>query len=215
MAHGEMELIGVALLTGAVGSLHCAVMCGPLAAAGSAGGRGLAYFGGRLLSYAAVGALLGTIGGHALCDLPVGAVQLGAAGLVAAFAGWQVRVTLRAPAPARPLTIGRRRRPLLARALAVLPRRGLALGLATGVLPCATLVPAWTLAMGAGGAAGGIAVMAAFFVGTAPGLLAPILAGRLARERFAAVPRGVKAAAWALLAMWIVARPLLGALHHH
>jgi uncharacterized protein len=207
--------VTLALVTGLLGSLHCAAMCGPLAVAGSAGGRGLRYFAGRLVSYAAVGAIMGTIGQHALCLLPVDRAQLIAVGGVAAFAAWKAIATWRGPRGARPIALGRRRPPLLARVLALLPRRGFGLGLATGVLPCGMLIPAWTLAMGAGGAVRGAAVMAAFFAGTAPGLLVPLWAGRVARGWLARVPRRVQAAAWAALALWIVARPLLGAVHQH
>jgi uncharacterized protein len=209
------SVLEVALVTGLVGSLHCAAMCGPLAVAGSAGGRGLAYFAGRLTSYAAVGAVMGLLGQHALCLLPVDQAQLVAVALVGAFAVWKALSALRRPRGARPLPLGRRRQPLLGRVLARLPRHGFGLGLATGVLPCGMLIPAWTLAMGTGTPHGGAAVMAAFFAGSAPGLLAPMLAGRLSRGVLARVPRGVQAAAWGTLALWILARPLLGAVHHH
>jgi sulfite exporter TauE/SafE len=202
-------VIGLALATGFVGSLHCAAMCGPLAAAG----RGPSYLLGRLLSYTAIGALMGAIGQHALCRLPVDRVQWVAVGLVAAFALWRAVAALRRPPPPRPVALGRRRPPIWARLLARLPwRNSLALGLATGILPCGMLLPAWTLAMGAGDAPGGAAVMAAFCLGTAPGLVVPMLARRWLRWR---LPPAVHAAAWAALALWVVARPLLAAAHVH
>jgi len=201
--------IVVALATGLVGSLHCAAMCGPLAL--SAGNRAAAYLGGRLLSYAAIGAVMGAIGEHALCRLPMDRAQLVAVGLVAAFALWRAVAVVR-PARPRPISLGRRRPPLMARLLVRLPRGGLALGLATGILPCGMLLPAWTLAMGAGDAAGGAAVMAAFCLGTAPGVVAPLLARRCVRWR---IPPALHATAWAALALWVLARPLLAAVHHH
>ncbi len=212
-------MIGAAIVMGLVGALHCAAMCGPLAVAGSAGGRAPSYFAGRLVSYAAIGALLGSIGEHALCLLPVESVQLVAALLVGVFAIWKAVSALRGPRPrvteARPIELGRRRVPLVARVLSRLPRRGFGLGLATGILPCGMLVPAWTLAMGAGSPLGGAAVMAAFYAGSAPGLVAPMVAGKLAGGLASRVPRGWQAAAWGVLALWIIARPLLGAVHHH
>jgi sulfite exporter TauE/SafE len=206
------ELVGVAVVTGVLGSIHCAAMCGPLAAAG---GRPVAYLAGRLVSYAALGALFGLIGEHALCHLPVETVQTVAALLVGAFAVWKAVTVARRPRPAPALQLGRRRVPLLARVLSLLPRRGFGLGLATGFLPCGMLIPAWTLAMGSGGAPAGAAVMAAFWLGTSPGLLAPLVAARLARGLLARVPRAVQGAAWAALALWVLARPLLSAVHAH
>lgn len=205
-----------AAATGLVGTLHCATMCGPLAVAGSAGGRAPAYLGGRLLSYAVIGAVCGLIGQHALCVLPMETVQAAAVVMVAGFAGWKAWRALRPPrAAARPVTIGRRRAPLLARLLAKVPRGGFGLGLATGILPCGMLVPAWTLSMGAGSAWGGAATMAAFWLGSLPGLLVPLCAGGLARRWVARISPRVQAAAWGLLAVAVAVRPLLGAVHHH
>jgi sulfite exporter TauE/SafE len=210
-------VIVTAAATGLVGTLHCATMCGPLAVAGAAGGRGPAYLGGRFLSYAAVGAIFGIIGEHAMCVLPVDQAQLVAVGMVALFAAWRAFRALRPPRPAgaRPVAVGKRRVPLLTRVLSRLPRNGLGLGLATGILPCGMLIPAWTLAMGAGSAAGGAAVMLAFAAGSLPGLLVPILAGGLARRWVARISPRVQAAAWGLLAVAVAVRPLLGAVHHH
>lgn len=200
-------MIGVALVTGLVGSLHCAAMCGPLALAGPPAG----YLAGRFLSYMSIGALLGAIGEHALCRLPMQHVQLASVVLVAAFAIWRAVASLRRPRAA-PVQLGKRRPPLLGRILSRLPRRGIALGLATGILPCGMLLPAWTLAMGSGGAAPGALVMAAFAVGTLPGLLGPLVARRLVRIR---IPPALQAASWSALALWVLARPFLAAVHAH
>jgi sulfite exporter TauE/SafE len=209
-------VIMAAAATGLVGTLHCATMCGPLAVAGSARGRAPAYLGGRLLSYALIGALFGLIGQHALCVLPMETVQIVAVVMVALFAAWKAWTALRPPrASGRPLAIGKRRVPWLARLLAKVPRGGFGLGLATGILPCGMLVPAWTLAMGAGSGWGGAAVMAAFWLGSLPGLLVPLFAGGLARRWIARISPRAQAAAWGLLAVAVSVRPLLGAVHHH
>jgi uncharacterized protein len=209
-------MIGVALLTGLLGSLHCAAMCGPLAVAGSAGGRAAAYFAGRLVSYAVLGALLGLVGSHALCELPVSDAGTVAVVLVGVYAAWKSVSLLRRPRPRpQPVPLGRRGPSPWSRVLGLLPRRGFGLGLATGILPCGMLLPAWTLAMGSGGALSGALVMAAFFTGTAPGLIVPLVAQRLSRRVLARIPPVVQAAAWAALALWVVARPLLSAVHAH
>ena len=64
-----MELIWTAIALGLVGSLHCAVMCGPLVlAVTSARTRGprnisrLAYHGGRIAMYVAIGVFFGAVG---------------------------------------------------------------------------------------------------------------------------------------------------------
>ena len=64
-----MDLLATAFFLGLVGSLHCAVMCGPLMlAVAGAGARmplqrsRLVYHAGRLTTYCAVGALFGAIG---------------------------------------------------------------------------------------------------------------------------------------------------------
>lgn len=207
-------MIGGALALGLVTSLHCAAMCGPLAAAASGSGAGASarYFLGRLSSYAAVGALLGALGEHALCRLPMGTVQRMALALVAVAAlARAVRIWI----PRRGellLQVGTKRpRALAARFWKLVPRGPLAFGLATGVLPCGMLVPAWLLAMAAGGPLAGAGVMLAFGVASSPGLIAAVL-GRRLLARLPRRPR-LEAVAWVALALWIAARPLIVAVH--
>lgn len=84
-----------ALATGALGSAHCAAMCGPLAMAGCSGDKGLSprrtagYFVGRTLAYGTVGAVLGHLGHHALCLLPMGALEGVAIALVVGAAAYR------------------------------------------------------------------------------------------------------------------------------
>lgn len=212
-------VLGAALATGLVGSLHCPLMCGPLAVAGCArGGRVVprsvvAYFAGRLLSYSVVGAACGALGEHALCLLPVATVQLVAMLLVGAFAAWQ-GVKILWPRRPRPLAI---RRPpgvvarLWSRVQAVWPRRGGPLGLATGFLPCGMLVPVWMLAATSGDGLSGAGVMMVFWAATTPALLVPLMSGAFLRR----IPARVQGVAWCALAVWIAVRPLLMAAHHH
>jgi sulfite exporter TauE/SafE len=209
-----IALLVAAASAGLVGSLHCAAMCGPLAIAGCQGRRAaVGYFAGRLVSYATIGALLGHVGSHALCFLPMRTVQSVTLVLAAGFAAWRAWVHWRGrrggPDPGL-VRLGRPpRRSLLA---AVLPVRGLGLGLATGFLPCGMLLPAWTLAMGSGSAGGGAAVMAMFSVATLPGLIVPLLGRALLRRP---LPPAACAAAWATLALWLALRPLFDAVHQH
>jgi len=204
------SLLGAVLALGLAGSLHCPLMCGPLAVAGCRrGGRSvLAYLGGRLVSYAALGAVFGTVGEHALCLLPMEKVQVVAMVLVGGFAVWRGVSALRRP---RPVTIRRGPPRRLSRLVALMPRRGLGLGLATGFLPCGMLVPAWLLAATSGDAVSGALAMALFSAATAPALLLPVVTGAFVRR----ISPRVQAAAWCALGVWIALRPVFMAAHHH
>lgn len=156
---------------GAANSLHCAFMCGPLAAVfhGAAAGS-IAYHTGRLSAYAAVGATLGgagsMLGTSAIAApsatvafvLAAGLVLLATCGTRGAIAWpWLGRMLTRAMARARGL------RPTV--------RAGL-LGLLTPLLPCGLLWSACTGAALAGSAPAGGQVMAGFALGSLPALAA-------------------------------------------
>jgi uncharacterized protein len=207
--------VAAALATGLAGSLHCSLMCGPLAASGCARARdGAAYVAGRFASYAAVGALVGAFGRHALCALPMETLNRATLVFVVGFAAWKAFTALRARRP--PLVPLRRRSLAPDGRRAWWPRRGLGLGLATGLLPCSMLLPAWALAMGAGGAWQGAAVMVVFAAASLPGLLAPLLASTLLRRRLPSLSPAAQGLVWAALGVWIAVRPLLmsGHVHH-
>lgn len=191
---------GAVFLASLLGSPHCAGMCGGLVAfyAGtSEKGRALghaAYNLGRLTSYAALGALAGSLG--ALVDVVgklaglqrAAAILAGAAmiawGLssLARLRGWSVPRL--AASRAMGALAGRaarrlRDRPPLVRAAAV--------GLVTGLLPCGLLYAFIVSAAATGSAGAGAALMALFWTGTLPvmvglGLAAQRLSGRLRRH---------------------------------
>lgn len=220
------QAVLTAAATGILGSLHCAAMCGPLVAAGCATGdrvdarAALGYFGARFVSYALVGAVLGHLGEHALCVLPVGAVQLAVTAAVVVLAGARGARLLAARRGRERLTPLRRAPPsrapsALAALGALLPRRGAALGAATAILPCGMLLPAWALAAGSASALAGAGVMAAFAFTTAPGLLLPLAARRSLQAALARIPAAAQGAAWCALAAYVAARPLLSSVHHH
>ncbi len=163
-----------ALVAGLTGSLHCALMCGPLACA-SLGARGserraaaIAWHIGRVVAYTFVGLLLGALGrgvsvGLRLSVTPV-LPWLMAAGLV---------ITA--------LDLGRHARPLpgvasISRALVRLgarlqpTTRSFLLGAATPFLPCGLLYGLFLAAIATGTAWGGAAVMGAFSLGAIPAL---------------------------------------------
>jgi len=186
-----------------VGSLHCAGMCGPFVAfyAGSdtSKGRGralghVAYHGGRLVTYATLGAVAGAVG--SAVDLAGRAAGVGRVASVAAGVAMIVwatvlllehagvrAVSVRAPAPLRTFAVA------VIRKLEGKPpvvRAGL-LGLSSTLMPCGWLYAFAVVAAGTGHALGGAVVMASFWAGTVPLLLgvgigAQSIAARLRRH---------------------------------
>ena len=200
-----------AFVFGLLGSFHCALMCGPLALAGCTGRRAtFGYFAGRALIYAFAGALFGALGEHAQHRLPIGAIQTG---LLLAVAMLALVKGIRLLLPRSDL-VQLRRPPSPAGQLfaRLLPRRGLALGLATGVLPCGFLAGGWALAASTGDALSGALVMLVFALATLPSLAASLLVA----GRFRPTP-AVAGMLWCALAVWIALRPLLAYAHggHH
>lgn len=211
-----------ALVAGVLGSLHCAGMCGPLVVAGCSAGRGAdgaaGYFVGRLVAYSTLGAVVGHLGRHAFCILPMSTAQAVAVALTAlpaAARGLSLLLLRRGPqelVPLRrkPASGGGSGRTVLSTLAAVLPRRGLGLGLATGILPCGLLVTAFAMAAATASPLLGAASMAAFAVGSAPGLLGALV-GRGLLERFKVrVPARVEGLLWCALAVWLGVRLAMG-----
>lgn len=207
-----------ALISGAASGLHCSVMCGPLALAGATvNGKlnpvaAIGYFGGRLAGYSVVGGLLGHLGQVTLQAVPMGTVQTIVVAAVALLSLAHGIAILRGRAAEPLFRIGSRRGGsvrLLTRALAVLPRRGASLGVATALLPCGALAPAWLLAAGTTSASGGAAVMACFAVASLPGLAVPVFGRRLLQRKGVRLPASAPGFAWIALAGWMALRPLL------
>jgi sulfite exporter TauE/SafE len=183
-------LAAAAFAAGLLGGVHCVGMCGGIAGALSAGSSGplprrIAAFNlGRIGSYAAAGALAGSFGGLARAAGPEAA--LATALFVAAqamvilvglyVAGWSGVITRFERAGAalwRGLEPARRR---------LFPidtdPRALAAGAVWGWIPCGLVYGMLPLAAVGGGPVEGAAVLAAFGVGTLPGI---VLAGTAAR----------------------------------
>jgi sulfite exporter TauE/SafE len=198
------------LAAGLASGVHCVAMCGGIVGAFdvrvanfdvgrtipirdlSAWKRRLAFNLGRVSTYAAAGAVAGSLGAaaYAYGVLPVQEtlqvatyVMLVAVGLYLAGAG---RLMSRFEALGLPLW--RRIQPLAARLLpAQTPLQSFAAGLAWGWLPCAMVYAALGAATFSGGPLQGALGMAAFGLGTLPFLLAAgWLAARLRAWRTAA-----------------------------
>lgn len=203
-------LLGGLLLAGLSGSvMHCVPMCGPFVlgqaadrmarmpasalceAARLRGALLLPYHAGRLITYAGLGAVVATLGAHALPARAIGLLLIFAALLFLAHAARLALPMLGLPGLARALPRLDAAPAGWAGTLARLARRlrgsdgdswtdGLLLGLVLGFLPCGMLYGALAAAATTGRAGGGALAMLAFGLGTVPALIAVALAGQAA-----------------------------------
>ena len=178
-------------LVGLLGGTHCVGMCGGIVGALSMGvtarwSMHLAYNAGRILSYAAAGAIAGALGAasmglegqiparlilYFIANLMLVALGLYLLGVTRALA-FTERAGQKLWARLQPLT----RRFLPARTLA----QAFPLGLLWGWLPCGLVYSALASALTAGSATRGGLMMLAFGLGTLPNLLlAGIVLARL------------------------------------
>jgi hypothetical protein len=205
----SVAIFGAVFLTGLLGGVHCAGMCGGIVAAlsGQAGdGRWqlhLSYNLGRIASYGVAGAVAGTVGSlgllldgvlpvqialYVLANLMLVLLGLYLAGVSGVAAGLE-RIGVRLWKLIQPLT--RRLLP------ADTPPRALGLGLLWGWLPCGLVYGILLTAMLAGDPLNGAAIMLAFGLGTLPNLLFAGLAWR--RVSGVARARAVRVAAGGLV----------------
>lgn len=204
-----MTMVAAAALAGLLATPHCAAMCGGFAGACARPRAGLwAWHGGRLLTYATLGAAAGAFGGVLPGPRWLSAVlsALLLTWFAAALAGLVVQPSLRVPG--------------LARAGSVLARRNdvgsrLLFGAVTGVLPCGMVYAALGLAVAAAGPAAGAAAMLAFGAATVPGL--SVLAVGVQRLALRGIgTRRVLAALILVLGLWSVGmRSFAGGAHAH
>jgi uncharacterized protein len=182
-----------AFLTGLLGGTHCVGMCGGIVAAMSfqgevgksevgMGGRQpfhfhIGYSVGRIASYAALGALAGLLGSAAFLSDSLYPLQRGLyvlaqvililLGLYLAGLNQSIRVLERAGS-----AVWKRVQPLLAK---VMPVRNLGQAMAAGALwgwlPCGLVYSVLVMALSAGSAMHGAALLLAFGLGTLPNLL--------------------------------------------
>ncbi len=157
-----------ALVAGVTGSLHCALMCGPLAC--SARGSPIAWHMGRITAYSFVGLLLGALGRGVSSGLMVSVQPI----LPWVMAAGLVITALDLAKHARPLPGVARISGVLIRAGAnVQPStRSFLAGAATPFLPCGLLYGLFLAAIATGTPWGGAAVMGAFALGAVPAIAA-------------------------------------------
>jgi sulfite exporter TauE/SafE len=176
-----ISLAGGAAL-GLASSLHCIGMCGGIAVlfgyspsgcgAAAAGREQALLHGGRIASYALLGAAAGSLGSAALGGIEAGSGQALLRWAAAVSLGWMGLVTAGiAPAPAllaHGAGTGRWRMRLMLHLPP--PARRMAGGVLWGLLPCGMVYGALLYAMFAGTALGGALVMLGFGLGTLPAL---------------------------------------------
>jgi uncharacterized protein len=160
-------LLVPALIMGMLGSAHCAVMCGPVAGVVCTRPKAsLAFNAGRLVTYAALGAVAGAFGAmapfFAVALRPIAAVVLVLLGLHLAGVS-----TLFTKVERIGLPLWKRIAPLTQRPLHVS-----LLGALWGFVPCGLVYAALAVAATSGGAISGALVLLAFGVGTLPVMLA-------------------------------------------
>jgi len=185
-------------LIGFLGGTHCVGMCGGIVSALSMGAGSrpslhLAYNLGRIISYAAAGAIAGALGGASLAlsgQLPVRIILFVLANLMLVALGLYLIGVTRALAFTERFgqRLWRHLQPLSRR---FLPARSVVqafpLGLLWGWLPCGLVYSALITALTSGSALHGAGLMLAFGLGTLPNLLlAGLLAARL--NEYAAKP---------------------------
>ncbi len=184
-----LAALGAALLQGFLGSLHCVGMCGPFVHAlnsqpGSSFAINLSYNLGRTLSYMSVGLLLGLTGAGANAFLFSKAAAL-FGGLLLLYFGLAYIWPARFPGPARWHVPAR-----LTRALGSLlntrehrVENALLFGMASGLLPCGLLYPAYGVALSAGDPGAAALVMFVFSLGMYPALFVAGYSSRTAWAR--------------------------------
>lgn len=169
-------------LVGLLGGTHCVGMCGGIVGALSMGVQArwsmhLAYNGGRILSYAAAGAIAGVLGAASMGlegQVPVRLILYFVANLMlVALALYLLGVTKALAFTERAgQALWRHLQPLTRR---FLPARSIAqafpLGLLWGWLPCGLVYSALASSLTAGSAGRGALMMLAFGLGTLPNLL--------------------------------------------
>ncbi|QDV42717.1 hypothetical protein Enr13x_25670 [Stieleria neptunia] len=196
-------LVTAVVTASVLGSMHCVGMCGPLAIWASGGGdqvsRGTLvasttlYHLGRLATYTLAGCVAGLIGsvidiGGATLGIQVAAARVVgtvmiAMGLWKLCSLWAGRSNNTAVAPSAVGKLLVKLRPYIFR----LPvaGRGFATGLLTTLLPCGWLYLFALIAAGTGSPLRGAIVMAAFWLGSVPALVALVAGLRVLSLRFA------------------------------
>jgi sulfite exporter TauE/SafE len=209
--------LGTAAALGATSGVHCAAMCGPIAAVGSSV-QGkldkllvLRYGLGRLSGYSLLGAIAGGIAAPLTTGETGEVVRLVLGVVVAILLLYRALVLVR-PASGQRLVQFGRRSPVAVffqTLVRYVPRRGLGLGLATALFPCGALYAGVFAAASSGSALLGAAMMAVFAISSFPLLMLPAFAAaKLGNRLTGAWARKTGAVVLVLAAAWVVTPPI-------
>ncbi|MBM9499435.1 sulfite exporter TauE/SafE family protein [Leptospira sp. 201903071] len=195
-----LTTLTIAFVHGITSSLHCLGMCGPFAGTLNLANQeqkyktNLFYNMGRWISYSTLGAIFGTLGsGLNIAGKLVALNELAAIISGIFIVGFGLSL-IQNGTPERSgfyqKILNRFAGPLLAslKQGKNLPTTSMAFGMVTGLLPCAVLYPAFSLALATGSAGAGWLVMSIFFLGTFPALF---LFGVGFRSLLVKLPQGV------------------------
>ena len=202
--------IGSAFMAGLVGSVHCIGMCGPFAVAcGGRAGDTLLWHGGRMATYAIMGALAGAFGSMIPGPGWVGALVGGI--LITWFAASLAGLV---PEPHVSIPGVKHLATNLATRTNVAARFGF--GMATGLLPCGLVYATLAVPIASGSPTIGALSMAAFGMGTAPALTAVALGLRKVVMRDIRLRRLLAAGVF-LATLWSIGvrTGLVGSRHMH
>ncbi len=180
------EAITTGFFMGAVGSLHCIGMCGPLAMALPLGGQtavgrlsgGLVYNTGRLVTYAWLGLMLGLAGDFVITPALQRVVSLVFGAGILLYLALPLRAKKAAAANNSAQAFFLPVRKALAKLLSTpTPVSLFGIGLLNGLLPCGMIYLALTASFITGSAFDGALFMASFGAGTLPAMLAAAFFG--------------------------------------
>ena len=176
-------------LLGLASGVHCVGMCGGVALSQSAGkarrdmvSASAAYNAGRVLGYAAMGALFGALGAVVSYTPEFRRMVLTLCGLAVAVSAvrmWGIIPALRRIPPLSELFCHKKGK--LFQSAAGQP---LFVGLLTALMPCGSMSSVWLLAAAGGSALRGALAMGAFALGTVPALALFGAAGSLLPARW-------------------------------
>ena len=171
MELGDSAGFGAAFLLGLMTSPHCLGMCGGILLGNCAQNRSpalasLAYNGGRVLAYTAIGGIFGALGIVIAYNMNVKSMVFTMVGLAVSLIGlnlWGLLPGLASLFPLQPSFCQ-----LPTQTQKRFAGRPLVIGLLTGLMPCGSLYAMWLHAVSGGSAAYGAESMLAFALGTAP-----------------------------------------------
>ncbi|GAA4752810.1 sulfite exporter TauE/SafE family protein [Flavisolibacter ginsenosidimutans] len=187
-----LQIIGIAFAMGAVGSLHCIGMCGPIAlslpmGARSTNGRlhgALLYNLGRIVTYSWLGLVLGLAGGFLITPKAQSTVSVvfGAAILLYLLLPSDTKKRFGKTPPAQSFFLVLRKG--LGKLLSTPTNQSLfGIGLLNGLLPCGMIYLALTSSFLTGSLIKGSLFMAAFGAGTFPAMLTVAFFGSFVNQK--------------------------------